>query len=220
MKRSQIMLSGLGAVLLIALFFVLLYQPNREAVAETEERIAAEQQTQQELQTEINRLRSVRDEAPEVEAQLAAAEAIVPRDPGLPSALRQLQLAADESGLILATVSTARPVPVDGGPDDLSLITINAQLQGGYFQIVDFLRRVEDPGITPRGLLWTSLGANIDEYPELNVTLAGELYAMLESPVPDELETEPETDDAEGDDATDGQDDGLEDENLDDEELS
>ncbi len=203
MKRSQVLLSILGAVLIVALFYVLLFQPSRERLAEVELETATEQQVQVELQQEIARLQSVREEAPEVEAELAAAEAIVPRDPALPAALRQLQLAADESDIVLQAVTTSRPAAIDGAPEGLSRIDVGLQLQGGYFQLIDFLRRVEDPAISPRGLEWSNASVLVDEYPDLTVALTGQLYAMIAVPVPDEpepsaedLETDATEDDA------------------------
>ena len=204
MKRSQILLAGLGAVLLIALFYVLIFQPSREQLAVVEAEIATEQVMQQELTTEIARLRAVREQAPEAEAQLVAAEAIVPRDAALPSALRQLQLAADESGLVLAAVTTSRPVEFPDTADGLSSIAMNVQLEGGYFQVVDFLRRVEDPTISARGLNWSSANISVDEYPNLSVSLTGSIFALIASPPPAESEVPEATDaDALEDDGTD-----------------
>lgn len=189
MRRTQLLLSAVAGILVIALFWFLLYQPKREALAEVEEQILAEEAVQAGLQTEINRLRSVRDEAPEVEAELAAAEAIVPRDAALPSALRQLQLAADEAGLVLSSVSTGRPTAVDGAPEGLAGIDVTVQILGGYFQTVDFLRRVEDPAITPRGLVWLDAALAKAEYPQLSVSLSGRIFVVLPAPPPVEEET-------------------------------
>lgn len=185
MKRSQVILSIVAALLVVVLFYVLAFQPQRDRVAEIEDEIAAEQTQQTQLTNEINRLRSVREQAPEVEAELAAAEAVVPRDAALPSALRQLQLAADESGTVLQTVSTSRPAAVEGGPDGLASIDVSLQLVGGYFQVVDFLRRVEDPSITPRGLTWSSATVSRNDYPELTVSLSGDLYTTIDQPAAD-----------------------------------
>jgi Tfp pilus assembly protein PilO len=200
MKRSQILLSSLSAVLVIALFYFLLFQPAQEEVAELEIQIAAELQQQATLNQEIARLRAVREQAPEVEAELAAAEAIVPRDAALPSALRQLQIAADESGIVMQSITTSRPNQLPDALEGLSSVDVSVQLVGGYFQVVDFLRRVEDPTITPRGLEWVSANvARTDEYPDLNVSLTGALYALVTVPPPPEpdvsLETEAELDD-------------------------
>lgn len=202
MKRTQVLLIALGAVAVVVLFVMLVVQPQREALAEVEDQIAAEQQQQAMLTAEIERLRLVREDAPGLEAELAAAEAIVPRDPGLPGALRQLQLAGDESGLVLRSISTSRPVDLGVGEDGLSAIDVSVQLSGGYFQIVDFLRRVEDPRITPRGLIWNSANMSRGEYPELNVALNGRLYAVIETPPPPEPEPDPA--DADLDDDVDG----------------
>jgi Tfp pilus assembly protein PilO len=201
MSRIQILLSAVVAILLIAVFYVLLFAPSREQVAELEEQIAAELVQQTQLQAEIGRLRAVRERAPEVEAELAAAEAIIPRDANLPAALRQLQLAADESGIILESVTTTRPVSLEEGVTDLSAIEINVQLYGGYFQAVDFLRRVEDPQITPRGLDWANAAITYDEdeYPALNIVLSGELYAVIASPPPPETEAPVDGDTADAD---------------------
>lgn len=185
MKRSQILLAVLAAVLVIAIFYVLLFQPAREELAALEVDIATEQDVQRELAAEIDRLRLVRDEAPEVEARLAAAEAIVPRDEALPAALRQLQLAADESDVVMLAVTMAPPAAVDEAEPGLSSIEISLQLDGEYFKIVDFLRRVEDPMITPRGLEWLNLTvARADDYPTLSVTLTGRIFALLPAPPP------------------------------------
>jgi Tfp pilus assembly protein PilO len=195
MKRQVLLLSIIAAVLVVVLFYLLAFQPKRVELAEVEERIAAEQSEQVRLEAELGRLRQVREGAPEVEAELAAAEAIVPREPAIPSALRQLQVASDESGVVLQTVSTSRPAPVDGGPQGLASISVNTQVLGSYFQVVDFLRRTEDPSITPRGIRWGSVNLSKQDYPTLTVTVSGEMFALL--PVAP-AEAEEPTDEADG----------------------
>ena len=193
MKRSQILLAVVAALLVVALFYLLLFQPRRDEVAELEAQVLAEEEQQQLIQAEIDRLRLVRDDAPRVEADVVTAEAVVPRDPALPSALRQLQLAAQDAGVTLQSVTTTRPAALEDaeGPPGLSAIGVDLQLVGNYFQVVDFLRRVEDPSITPRGLSWNNATVARDDYPELNVALTGEIYAFLEAPPAPEAATEP-----------------------------
>jgi Tfp pilus assembly protein PilO len=198
MKRSQIILGALAAVLLVAVFWVTVYSPKQEQIDDLEVAIAAEELEQERLEAEIARLRTVRDQAPEVEAELAAAEAIVPRDGALPAALRQLQVAADDSGALLQAVTTSRPTQIEGAPAGLSRIDTSVQLVGGYFQVVDFLRRIEDPEITPRGLTWSNVTISREEYPQLNVSLAGFLYASLPAPPVEEPATEAPLDGEDG----------------------
>ncbi|MFP4636415.1 MAG: type II secretion system protein GspM [Nitriliruptoraceae bacterium] len=208
MNRLQIVLSSLVAVLIVVAFYFLVMQPQLDELAEVDEQIEAQQQEQVNLQSDIDRLRSVREDAPEVEAEVAAAEAIVPTDPSLPSALRQLQTAADDAGVVLGSVTTERPVDLEVGPDGLSAINVNLQLSGSYFQLVDFLRRVEDPTITPRGAVFSDVNLGVEEYPDLNVSLSGQVFALIETSPPPEAE-----DDAEAED--DGEGEGSDDSDLD-----
>ncbi len=208
MNRIAVLLTALGLVLVVALFFVVVFQPLREDLAEVEDQIAAEESQQVQLEQEIARLREVRERAPGVEAELAAADAIVPRDAALPALIRQLQMAADESGMVLSSISTSRPAELpEAAEPGLSGIEVNGQLEGTYFQMVDFLRRIEDPAITPRGVTWASTTVNRadDTYPELQFNLSGRAYAVIEEPLPPEPEPGPDegTDDAEGDDSDD-----------------
>lgn len=207
MTRAMVLLAAVGAVLVIALFYVTAFQPAREELAEVEAQIELEINEQRRLQDEIARLRSVREEAPAVEAELAVGEAIVPRDPALPALIRQLQLAADESGLTLSTVSTQRPTPVpDAAEPGLSSISTSVLLEGGYFQVVDFLRRLEDPGITPRGILWenATVSRADGEYPDLSVALTGMVFAVMDQPLAPEPEPEVDEDESSPSEADDG----------------
>ncbi len=185
MSRLQVILMVAVALLVVVLWYLFLLQPQREALAAVEEQILAQQAEQATVQLEIRRLETVREVAPELEAEMAAAQAIIPQDAALPSALRQLQQAADEAGLVLRSVSTAgRPTEVGDGPAGLTSIDVSLQLSGGYFQVVDFLRRVENPTITPRGLRWNTIAVSKETYPVLGVTLSGRVFAVLTEPVP------------------------------------
>ena len=206
MNRLQVLLGVLVAVLIVVAFFFLVVQPQRDTLADIDQQIETQREEQVALQTEIDRLRSVREDAPEVEADVAAAAAIVPEDPALPAALRQFQTAGDDAGVVLRSVTTDRPVDLEVGPDGLSAININLQIGGSYFQLVDFLRRIEDPTITPRGTMWSDASISTEEYPELNVSLSGQVFAIVATPPPPE---EADPDASEDGDAAETDDDGL-----------
>jgi Tfp pilus assembly protein PilO len=196
-NRIAVLLTALGLVLVVALFYVALFQPAREELADVEAQIAEQEVQQQRHREEIERLRLVRDEAPETEADLVAAERIVPRDPQMPALIRQLQVAANESGIDLQTVSASRPTELADAPQEgLAAIPVQAQLAGGYFQVVDFLRRIEDPTITSRGITWTEVNVVRGEaYPALEFQLSGRAFAIITEPLAPE--PEPEASDAE-----------------------
>lgn len=192
MKRATLLLVGLGLILVLVLWYLLLWTPAQEELATVETSITDVQATQATTRSRIASLEGVREQAPQLQAELAAAESLLPRDTALPSALRQLQLAADQSGATLVSVSPARPELVEGSQAGLYAMLLNAEVRGSYFQIVDTLRRLEDPSISPRGIVWDSAALTIDEYPELITVLSGRMFAVLpQPPAPDTGTAEP-----------------------------
>lgn len=205
MNRISVLLTALGLLAVVALFFVFVFQPARDEVVELEDRIASEQQQQTQLLQDINRLREVREQAPVIESGLATAAAIVPDDAALPPLVRQLQAAADDAGMVLSSLSTGRPAPLPETTEPgLSAIDLSAQMSGTYFQMVDFLRRIEEPSITARGITWNSISVSrADEaYPILQFSVSGRAYAVIQEPVAEDALPPPEAqeDDTAGDD--------------------
>lgn len=201
MTRQATLLSVLAAVLLLVLAYFFVVKPKQDEMAETRAEIESTQSQQAQVRAQISRLENVRASIPEVEAAIAAAETIVPRDDAkLAAAVRQLQVAANDSGAVLSSVGMSRPSAVTGDgtvdpPAGLASIGVNITVEGGYFQIVDFLRRVEDPALTPRAVLWSTSSISLDEYPTLTANLAGNMFAYLddigaEEPAPTETETD------------------------------
>lgn len=182
MTRQTAMLSALGVILVLVLFYFFAFQPKSDELAVIREDTDAAIAEQATLEARISALQEVRLRAPEIEAALAAAESIIPRESALPSALRQLQLAADDSGVDLSTVSPGRPAQVEGDVPELSVLTLSLAVEGSYFQLVDFLRRIEDASITPRGIQWNAGSIAAADYPRLAVSLSGEMYALLATP--------------------------------------
>ena len=192
MSRLQIVLTVLIGVLLVVIFWFLVYTPAQDEIEELETQIEQQQAQQAQLETQLERLRTVRSNAPEAESQLAFARSIVPDDPSLPSMLRQIQSAGDDAGVTLTVVTASRPAMID---EEIGLaeMGLTVQVAGTYFQSVDFLRRLEDPTITPRGLLWESLSvARTAEYPELTLNLGGTIFTMSTAADIPEEEEEPE----------------------------
>jgi hypothetical protein len=187
MKRATLLLTVLGLILVLAAWFMFVWSPRAEAIAETEAAIVDVQAQQATTRARIADLQGVREQAPQLQAELAAAESLLPRDTALPSALRQLQTAADESQVTLVSVAPARPEAVDEATPGLSSMTLSTELRGTYFQIVDVLRRLEDPTISPRGLVWDTAALSVgEERPELTVILTGRMFAVLpHTPAPE-----------------------------------
>lgn len=187
MTRNVAILAVLGVIVLLLGWWFLLYSPKGEEIAEVEEQIESVQAQQAQARIRIEELKTLRQRAPEIEALIAAGNAIIPPDPALPSALRQLQMAADAAGVELPTISIARPG--GGEPETASPMSVSLSISGGYFQIIDFLRRIEDPTITSRGILWNAVSMAPSDYPTLTAALTGVMYARSVPEPVAELET-------------------------------
>lgn len=191
MNRQQMLLGVLGVIVILVLFYMFVFNPKQEELAEIETEIEEAIAQEAALEVRIASLEEVRARAPEIEASLATAESIIPREQALPSALRQLQLAADDAGAELTSVTPGRPAGTEGEIAELAELTVNVVLTGSYFQLVDFLRRVEDPAITPRGIIWSGVTISAAEYPTLTATMSGRMFALLPAPPAVEVVPEP-----------------------------
>lgn len=180
MSRQAMLLFAVGAVLVLALYWMFLLSPKRDELAATQQAIQVAKDEQVNLDTQIDGLKVVRANAPEVEARLAATEALIPSGPALAPTLRQLQLAADEAGLVLTSVSPGSPqtVTLTGLPAGASAMSLSLSLTGSYFQFIDFLRRIEDPSITPRAIIWNSINVSPASYPTLSLSLSGTMFTL------------------------------------------
>ena len=211
MNRQSILLAVLAAILVVALWWLFLYSPGQEQLASVQDEISAAQTEQASLQQRVASLESVRARAPETEAAIARVESIVPLDPALAAALRQIVAAADDAGVTLDALTTARPSSA-AEDEALSLFIqdVDITATGSYFQVVDFVRRIEDPTITSRALLFDNVTIAVSEYPELSVALSGRMFSVLEpvpappgeEAAPDDDDQEPADEDAEADTAT------------------
>jgi Tfp pilus assembly protein PilO len=191
MNRQVALIAGLAAMLVVVAFYMFGWRTQSERIAEIEEQIAAVEQEQTVLQQRIVRLQDVRARAPEFEAQIVVAESIVPRELALPSALRQLQTAADDAAIELISITPGRPTTV--GEGGLAPVPVAVQVTGSYFQVIDFLRRIEDPTITPRGVTWTQIALSPSDHPTLSASISGTMYAVVgEAPGPVTRQVEPD----------------------------
>ena len=179
------------AVVLTVAFWFLLYKPASEQQAAVEAETATLQQEQSQLRTQIAMLRDVEARQVEIRAALARLEEFIPTGPAQPTAIRQFQRAADAAGTEITAITFGEPaIPeaaADAAPTDtgepgttLANIPVTMTIDGGYFQIVDFFRRLEVD--VPRAVLVETV--NVDEAPEegfptLATTWTGQLFAVV-----------------------------------------
>lgn len=185
MRNRAPLLGVLVAMLLAAAFYFLLYSPKNDELAAVRAETAQLETQRSSLQNELAQLREVEANQVQIRAQLARLEEFIPSGTAQSTAVRQFQLAADASGVEMQTVSFGAPALVPEAPptgqEGMALATIDVSMvvDGGYFQVVDFLRRLEVE--VPRAILLasTAIAEGDDGFPELTTTWSGDLFAVV-----------------------------------------
>ena len=164
-------MAAAGALVVLVAATMLLVRPTRQATAEARADRDAAVAESQALRDQIASLEALKPKEAELKAQAELAKGEFPATPALPSLVDALQDAASLAGVKLGTVAPTTPAASTANPL-LAEITTTVNVNGGYFEIQDFLVRLEnlvkgsDPGrVAPRSVLVQSvnLTAGSDE---------------------------------------------------------
>lgn len=139
------LMAVLLTILIGAFSYFLLVAPQKsqrakvlKKVQDTDNLISAEK-------SKNKTLLDIKNRSAEFEAKLAAAQAMIPAQPELPSLIRMLQAAADPgtSGADLPWLSFAPSDVTSAGGGGLSQYTFTLSMAGWYSQVTDFIYRME-----------------------------------------------------------------------------
>jgi Tfp pilus assembly protein PilO len=164
--NRRALLIGLAAALVVLLaWYFLLWGPRSDEISEARDRTEAAEQRATQLQSEIQRLRAAQRDEPLRRAQLETLRGAIPDEPNLAQFILDTNDAATRSAIdfisIAPTPPTAAATPavgtattVPGGTTPTTAVAapatppaeirVNLQLQGGYFQVLDFVNRLTD----------------------------------------------------------------------------
>jgi len=133
-------IAGVIAVVLIVAWYFLLFSPTRQELSDLDDQIAADQSALLAAQEELARLQSYQKTAPQAEVDIVRLSKMLPEDEAIPSMIVELTKTATASGVTLSTIS--RGAAAAGTPFGIQTVTLN--LSGRFFDIEDFLYRLED----------------------------------------------------------------------------
>jgi type IV pilus assembly protein PilO len=185
---------GVGAsVALTLLWFLLLWSPQGGRLDDAREREEAAAAENGQLEVRVARLSAAEERRPELTADLEALRVAVPDSPDLAQFLLDANGASVEAGVDFISISPTPPAPsaTAGLPSEIGL---NINVEGGYFQVIDFLTRVS---ALPRVVVVDSLGLTSSEGPgaPLSVSLTARMFTtatqVAQGPAP--AATEPST---------------------------
>jgi Tfp pilus assembly protein PilO len=172
-RRTLLILVG-GMVVLVALWFALLWKPQSQRLDAAHDRRSTAESENDELEVQLARLRDLEERRPELEDDLRELRQAVPDRPALAAFFVHADDAAQLSGVELTSVTPTRPAasttatttattaPSSGGGGTTtttapattgdaagagsvpSEIQVAIDIKGGYFQVLDFLNRIDD----------------------------------------------------------------------------
>jgi Tfp pilus assembly protein PilO len=166
--KQWVALTVLLVLVILAGGWFLLVSPKKSEADEIKAQVATQQTANSALRTQLSVLRSQAKALPREQAKLAAVAAKIPDNPALPALIRALTRAADESGVELSTLAPTPPAvvavpevaaatPSPGATrapsttvaasgtsaGQLQSIGVNVTVYGGFFQVEQFLDRLE-----------------------------------------------------------------------------
>ena len=191
MRASPPLLGAIAALVIAVAFYFLLYKPASEEQARVQAETATLIGQKNDLEQQIAQLRDIEARQVEINAAKARLEEYIPNGPAQPSVIRHFQTTADASGSDIGSVTFGDPTvpdaadgaaPADTGTPGTTLanIPVTMVLEGGYFQTVDFFRRLEVD--VPRAVLVQTVDVAEETdagYPTLQTTWTGQIFAVI-----------------------------------------
>jgi Tfp pilus assembly protein PilO len=187
-RRGPIIAAVVAVVLAIAVFFLLVY-PKMGEVRDTEDELEQAQQEELTLQTELDRLQAAREQAPEIQRQLARFRRQIPPVADLPGLINELQDIADIAGVDFFAISPGTPTATTAGAAE---IPATVQVVGTFFPVDEFLFRLETLPRASKAVSVT-VAEGPEGLPQIDVTMDVRFYttdteagpgAAVETPAP------------------------------------
>jgi Tfp pilus assembly protein PilO len=167
--KQWVALAAVAALVLVAGGWFLLVSPKRANAAALRTQVSEKQQANQVLQTQIAALKAQAKDLPKQQATLAAVAAKIPNNGAMPTLIRSLNSAADDTGVELvsmaptpptavapataatgsttaatAATGTARPSGAAAAAvGSLESVGVTLNVVGSYFQVAEYLDRLE-----------------------------------------------------------------------------
>jgi Tfp pilus assembly protein PilO len=197
-------LAVVAALVILAGGWFLLVSPKRSNAADLRGQAVDKQRSNQGLQTQLAVLKGQAKDLPKQQAKLAAVAAKIPSDPAMPALVRALNKAASDANVELVSMAPGTPSPATAASagtttattatasagsaaGGLQQISVTLNVVGSYFQVAEYLDRLEGltrafrvtgftlaPGTNP--VTATTGQASPDSGKVLTANITGQVY--------------------------------------------
>jgi Tfp pilus assembly protein PilO len=179
--RSRLVVFGvLLTVVVVLIWNIAIFSPRGHKLNDAKKAAQAAQQLEPGLQAQLAQLKQISENGPAIAAELDKLNAAVPASPDLDGFILSANQIAVQAGIDWLSVS---PSVVQAGTTGPSVIPLSMQIKGGFFQVLDYLNRLEDMGrlvIVDAINTTASSAAGVTGPPTLSVTLTGRMFTLAQ----------------------------------------
>jgi Tfp pilus assembly protein PilO len=188
-KRVVPIVAAAVAVVIVLVWYFGFYSPKSHDLSQVHQDTDAAQQSQQTLRAQLSNLRGLEANRTKEQAQLQQLSAAVPATPDLANFILQANDIATQAGVNWLQVAPSPPVA--GAVGAPTTINVTMQLEGGFFQVFDYLNRLEDMqrlvlvdtvNLSSKSSDQTSGGVTSD--PTLTMSITGRMFTRAAPPAP------------------------------------
>ena len=142
MKRAGWVIVVAATLVVILVWFFGFSRPKADSISDTNSQLEDARDAEQSLEATLARLQDLDRRGPEIEANLQQLNTAVPAAPDLADFIFLANDAAADSGVDWISIAPTPPAAnPTGGP---TVIALSIQVQGGFYQVVDYLNRLEE----------------------------------------------------------------------------
>jgi Tfp pilus assembly protein PilO len=184
MRSRAVAVGVLLTVVVVLIWNIAIFSPRGHKLNDAKKAAQAAQALEPGLQSTLARLKQISQNGPEIAAQLDKLNAAVPASADLDGFILSANQIATQAGIDWLSVS---PSVVQSGSSGVSVIPLTMQIKGGFFQVLDYLNRLEDLGrlVIVDSINTSAGGAAASGPPTLSVSLNGRMFTRAApAPIP------------------------------------
>lgn len=182
MNRRVLLLGIFGAVAVILLWYAMLWRPQSSDLSDAKARQRSAAAQNRLLRLQKAQLEESGSNRPALESRLAALKVAVPDAPNLAEFILDTNDAAAASGIDVVSITPTPPAADD--TSDTPSMHVQLDVTGGYFQVIDFLNRLDQlPRIIVIDTLTVTADPEASGPPELTASIGGRLFLTTATPV-------------------------------------
>ncbi len=136
-RTQSIVIAAVLALVVLAGGYLGLVKPAKKSVTDLKAQAQTQESANASVQLQVSVLKDLAKQLPQEEAALAKIKTKVPDQVQLSNLLRQLVVAADQSGVNLNGLTPAQPVPLTGAAG-ISYVDLTINFTGGYAEVEQF----------------------------------------------------------------------------------